>query len=146
MKNIICNSRWCPGPDGGPLYFSGSGATYDNLCVCGYRTCTTTLPEGGSGYDQYDPAIPVRGQQAITWGYVLRAVEAQDIRLAAEFCGPNGQTERREEVITCRVCYCFSRQMATFSIPDWAETVRLSLHFAGKTTACTYYAPAAYVC
>ena len=79
MKNIICNSRWCPGPDGGPLYFSGSGATYDNLCVCGYRTCTTTLPEGGSGCDQYDPAIPVWGQQAITWGYVLRAVEAQDI-------------------------------------------------------------------
>ena len=73
-------------------------------------------------------------------------MEAQDILLAAEFCGPNGQTERREEVITHRVCYCFCRQMATFHIPDWAETVRLSLHLAGKTTACTYYAPAAYFC
>ena len=147
MQNLIQNSQWCPGPNGGPMYFSGAVATYDNFCVEGNRTCSITQTDGMQGYDQYDPLIPISGGAGIAWGYVLRAVEAEHIILqAAFFDGAGASVGTQQAEIAERVCGDFSRQMAQFTAPYTAAKVQLSLHFAGKVTACTFFAPTAFYC
>lgn len=129
------------------MYFSGSGSTYDDLYINGYRTRSITQGDGAHGYDRYDLSIPVQGHHKIQWGYLLRAVDARCVKLAAEFYDRNGACVETKEIdITERISCNFSWQTVLFKIPCRACSVQLSLHFYGKTTACTYYAPAACYC
>ncbi len=145
--NLIKNSEWCPGPNGGPEFFSGQIATYDDLCINGYRTCSITQTTGMDGYDQYDLPVQVEGRRCIEWGYMIRRADADQIVLRADFFnGSNMMIAQGTEDITACVGHEFERHMAKFGIPRGARYVRLSMHFYGKITACTFYAPMAYYC
>lgn len=146
-KNLIRNPRWCPGPDGGPMFFSSIGTTFDNFCLDGHRTCSITQTPGMTGYDQYDPLIPIQRGGSIQWGYILRAIEAEHIVLQAVFFNSAGRavdTQTRD--IAGQVTAQFQRHMARFTAPRHAVSVQLSLHFKGRVTACTFLSPAACTC
>ena len=147
MNNLIMNSRWLQSFCDGPLFFSGDGTTYDRLCVNGCRTCSCSQTEGMRSFDQYDPSIPVCGRNGIQWGYTIRCADADCIYLQADFYDAAGcliDTQREEiaESVSCE----FSRQMARFTCPCHADSVKLSMHFRGDVTACTFFAPTAYYC
>lgn len=149
MKNLIENARLCPGENGSPRGFSGIGPTYDGCCINGYHTCSLTMPEGTGlvANTAYDPAICVCGRQVLRWGFCIRAIEAQNILLVANFYDKTGQLiQRVKQPIAHCVSYRFSRQMACFPIPKRAAAAKLSIELYGKITACTYYAPCAYFC
>ena len=147
MNNLIMNSCWCPGPGGGPAYFSGAVATFDDFCIDDNRTCSITQTADMQGYDQYDPLLPITGGRRIRWGYIMRKIEGPHILLQARFYSASGAVlDTQQEDIGCKVTAKFQRQMATFTAPRGAAKVQLSLHFAGKVTACTFYAPMAYYC
>lgn len=140
------NSQWAPGPSGGPQYFTGVGPiTYDSLSIGGYRTCSITKTLQMPGQDFYDVMIDVRGRPAITWGFTIRAVDADGISLVAEFYGANMAFQKGFEMpVRNQISYEFSQTTARFTVPSGAAYARLSIKFAGKVTACTYYAPVAY--
>lgn len=143
MSNLIQNANWQQtSPEGGPLYFSGTGpVTFDNFCVNGNRTCSVTIASGAAS-DNYDVPIDVRGCCAIRFGYILRAVQAECIMLCAAFLNANGDLVKAEKIpIQDRVSCDFKRHTARFYIPSGAETVWLSLLFEGKVTACSFCAP-----
>lgn len=146
MKNLILNSQWLPGPNAMPLYFSGTGVTYDDFCINGFRTCSITLSEDNStGNTVYEPEINVYGRQAIDWGFEIRAIEAGHIVLVADFYDAFGElVESSRYNLSEYVTDCFSRQFGHFQIPHGAQTVHLSIAFSEKVTACTYFSPAAY--
>ena len=149
MNNLIKNSHWAPGPNGGPMYFSGAVATYDDLSIDGYRTCSITMAadSGMIGIDRYDPAIDVSGQCAISWGYIIRVTDADSIMLIADFHDCNNNLIHSSQCnITQNVDWCFSRQMCRFPIPCDAQYVHLSMQFKCKVTSCTFYAPMAFFC
>lgn len=146
MDNLIMNSKWAPGPSGGPQYFSGFGSiTYDRLSINGYRTCSITNMPPMMAQDFYDPTIDVKGRSGITWGFTIRTVDADSIVLVAEFYDANmGLLQMMEKPITNEVTYEFKPVYAAFQVPQRAESVRLSIKFMGRITACTYYAPTAF--
>jgi hypothetical protein len=146
MQNLIMNSQWAPGPGGGPQYFSGFGPiTYDRLSIGGYRTCSITNMGPMMAQDFYDPMIDVKGRPAISWGFTIRTVDADYIALVAAFYDANmGMLSAVESPVTGEVGYDFKQVLSKFTVPAGAEKVRLSIKFAGKVTACTYYAPVAY--
>lgn len=149
MKNLILNSRWCPGPWGGPMYFSGNGSTYDDFTINGCRTCSITMYTDCKeiGRDIYNPAISVCGKQCICWGYCIRAIDAACIVLVADFFDAS---HSRIIALRCpikdQITNQFHQIMGRFPIPSNASTVKLSMEFTGKITACTFYAPTAYFC
>lgn len=146
MKNLILNSQWLPGANAMPLYFSGTGSTYDDFCINGFRTCSITLLGDNTGNTVYEPEINVYGMQAIDWGFKIRAIEAGSIVLIADFYDAFGElVESSRYNISAYVTDCFSRQFGHFQVPRGAQTVHLSIAFSGRVTACTYFAPAAYV-
>lgn len=147
MENLIINADWCPGPDGGPMYFSRGGSTYDKLCMNGSRTCSISrqAEDVTEAFDRYDLAIDVRGQKAIFWGYIIRAVEADSVVLEADFYDISGHLMKAcQSEISERITCQFDRHMVCFPIPEEAFLVRLAMAFGGQMTACTYYAPRAY--
>ncbi|MDR3553013.1 MAG: hypothetical protein P4L75_07810 [Clostridia bacterium] len=144
-KNLIKNSRWLPGPSGGPEFFAGAGPiTYDRLSIGGCRTCSITMADGVA-QDFYLPLIDVAGMPAIRYGFTIRVIDADHIAYAAEFYN-RSKTPLRCEIrdITEGVNYSFRDVGACFDIPSDAAFVRLSIRFTGKITACTYWAP--YAC
>lgn len=144
---MVKNSNWQPGPDGGPEFFSGMIATYDDLCIDGNRTCSITQSGDMQGYDQYDLPIMVRGFHCVQWGYMIRRVDADSIVLRAEFYDyQNNLVEQQNAEIADRVDCNFNRVMMRFRVPYRAVYVRLSMHFNGKVTACTFYEPQAFYC
>lgn len=150
-NNLIMNSNWCQVDNGGPLHFSGSGPiTFDRFCLNGCRSCSVTMT-GQNGMqvavDAYDPPIKVTGMCEMEWGYIIRAIEATQISLIADFYDVSGNLIQSVRCrITDRVSECFTRQMAHFKIPCDAENVMLSMEFNGAVTACTFLAPCAYFC
>lgn len=149
MTNLIFNSCWFPGPDGEPEFFSGLGTTYDDFSQNGYRTCSITqsAESGVTGFNRYDPAIEVTGRRSIQWGYFIRAIDAQDVTLRADFYSEIGDLiTTTKQPIQDRITSQFTQQMACFRVPADATTVQLSIEFSGKITACTFYAPLAYFC
>ncbi len=147
MNNLLQNSNWQQtSPEGGPLHYSGSGpATFDKFALRGNRTCSVTQASG-SASDMYTLPIPVKGRRAIAFGYIIRAVEANSIVLAADFTDASGNIIKSERVpIQSRVTFKFSCVSTRFTVPANAENVKLSMLFEGKVTACTFCAPyAAY--
>lgn len=119
--------------------FSAIGpVTYDNLSINGYRTCSITMMAPMMAQDFYDPS-------GISWGFIIRTVDADYIALAAEFYDRNMNLIRAfENPITNGVTYEFRPVISKFMVPFGAEKVRLSIKFIGKVTACTYYAPVAF--
>lgn len=146
MQNLIMNSKWAPGPTGGPQYFSAVGPiTYDKLSINGYRTCSITMTTSGHAQDYYDPLINVKGKSSIFFGFTIRKVDADFIYLVAEFTNNMGvPVMTAQKMITNDVSYNFKEVMSQFMIPQNVSFVRLLLKFMGKVTACTYYAPIAY--
>lgn len=146
IQNLIMNSKWAPGPSGGPQYFSAVGpVTYDKLSITGYRTCSITMTTPAYAQDYYDPLINVQGKTSIYFRYIIRSVDADAIYLVAEFTNNMGApVMTTEKMITKDVSYNFNEVTAKFMIPPFASKVRLALKFMGKVTACTYYSPAAY--
>jgi hypothetical protein len=144
--NLIKNPRWLPGPSGGPEFFSGNGPiTYDKLSIGGYRTCSITMPAGGAAQDFYEPLIPSGGKLAITFGFNIRTVDAEQISYAADFYDANRTLlSTKEKIVTPDVTYNFKEVNTQFLIPSTAAFLRLSIKFRGKITACTYWAPHAY--
>lgn len=148
MDNLIQNPSWQPGPDGGPLYFSGVGPTYDSLVIGGYRTCTISIPAGSGlrGRDVYDNPICVHAHKAINWGFYMRTVEAQSIVLVADFYDRRGALIRSDRCEIAPQVGCeFHWHIRRFPIPQGAQNVHLSVEFCGTITACTYLAPIAYL-
>lgn len=147
MDNLIKNSCWAPGPNGGPQFFSGTMTTYDDLCIDGCRTCSICLAQGCNtkGCDRYDPLIDVCGKSSVTWGYIIRTIDADCIELAADFYDCSGALvgSGRCPITPCVTCQ-FTRQMRCFPVPCNAQTVRLCILFSGKITACTFYCPMAF--
>lgn len=151
MNNLIKNSRWLPGPNGGPQYFSGVGPiTYDNFVIRGNRTCSVTLLPNNcpvSAEDFYDPPIKVCGMKCITWGFTIRAIDSENVNLVAKFYDKNCNLI---EISKCQIAplltYKFAPISSKFPIPCEAEAVKLSIEFSGRVTACTYYNPTAYFC
>ena len=90
MENLVTNACWYLGPNGVPEFFSSAGTTYDNFFVDGCRTSSITQTNGMQGFNQYDPLIPVCVGGCISWSYVIRAIEAQQILLQAAFFDENG--------------------------------------------------------
>lgn len=146
MDNLIMNSRWAPGPGGGPQYFSGMGPiTYDKLSIDGYRTCSITMQMPMVAQDFYNPLINVSGQSGIDWGFTIRVVDANYISYVAQFFDSQKKSIGMvEDKITDKVSYEFKQILSTFKIPMGAAFVGLSIKFMGMITACTYYAPTAY--
>lgn len=146
MSNLILNSKWRPGPDGEPEYFTLDGPVYDDLSISGYRTCSLTMDDPNTEASTvYEPAIDVRGRHAVTWGYLIRAAEAEGIALAADFYDEENRliaAPRRH--LGWKIRTGFHRHVNRFRVPPQAATVRLSLRFSGKVSACVFLAPAAY--
>lgn len=133
-------------PERRPEFFSGAGTTYDNFFVDGCAPAASHRQTACRDSIQYDPLIPVCGGSCISWSYVIRAIEAQQILLQAAFFDENGLLiDTRQVDITCGVSCQFSRQEAQFIAPCSASEVQLSLRFNGNVTACTFYAPRACI-
>lgn len=149
MQNLILNSNWQTVEEDGPKFFAGECSTFDHFSFHGHRTCSVTQAAGCAvkAWNAYLPAIPVRGRNAIRWGYMIRAVDADSIVLWADFYDSSDcLVESASRDITAHVTAAFTRGTARFSIPKGARSVKLSLRFAGNITACTYFAPIAYFC
>lgn len=150
MNNLIMNSKWAPGCDGGPSYFSAKGTiTYDDLCINGYRTCSLTMtpctdsPMLAVCY--YDQKINVTGMNNITFGYCMRCIDHQCIKLCCDFYDCNRNlADSKEYQIDNQICCDFRTVAAQFCVPCSAEFCCLSIKFVGKITACTFYAPFCY--
>lgn len=144
------NSKWAPGPDGGPMYFSAKGPiTYDDLCINGYRTCSITMtpctdsPMAAVFY--YDRKIRVSDMRNITFGCCIRCVDHQCIKLCCDFYDGNmNLVDSKENQINNQVCCDFRTVGSQFNVPYNAKYCCLSIKFFGKTTACTFYAPFCY--
>lgn len=141
--NVIKNSKWQPGPSGGPEFFGGTGPiTYDKLSIEGYRTCSITMTTPGTAQDFYEPLIDTKGQFAITYGFNLRTVDAENILYVAEFFDADKKLlSSKEKNVTQKVKYNFNMINAQFMIPAGTAFLRLSIKFTGKITACTFWAP-----
>ncbi len=149
MKNLIQNPFRLPDANGQPIHFWQSGIHYDNLLLHGYRTSTVTLQDTSTtaaAVESYNLPISCRGQHAIRWGYIMRAVEFHNVMLLASFYDAQGAHLTTMKHPVSNLKSQFSSVMTTFQIPENADTVRLSVEFHGNTVACTYFAPwAAFV-
>lgn len=144
MQNLIRNSRLRPRSGGGARCFSSSDITYDNFCVDGCRTCSITQTGGMQGVFRYDPLIPVWDGCCLNWGCVLRAIEAEDVRLQADFYDAAGMfVDTLQADISGSIGDQFRRRTARFIAPLGAANVQLSICFAGTVTACTLFSPEA---
>lgn len=150
MDNLICNAKWELGEDGSIPCFSDSGPiTRDCFCWNGCHTCSLTLEKGrgNTACSRYELPICVSGQCDLVWGYTMRVIDACCIILRVKFCDACGNLINvQDKDITCEVGYEFNRQSACFHIPCTACMAFVSLHFEGKTTACTFTEPFAYFC
>lgn len=118
MENLVMNACWVSRPERRPGILFRRGTTYDNFFVDGCRTSSITQTNGMQGFNQYDPLIPVCGGSCISWSYVIRAIEAQQILLQAAFFDENGLLiDTRQVDITCCVSCQFSRQEAQLLQP-----------------------------
>ncbi len=146
MRNLVGNPHLSPGTGGTPRFFSINGdITYDQCCICGYRTLSLTSNNGLSSRVTHDQPIYVYGRRTLSWGFIIRSMYADSIVLHADFydmCGNLLCSRQRD--ITYRVHFQFSRQQACFHIPTSANTVILSLQLNGCTTAATFFNPLAY--
>lgn len=148
MENLIMNPQWRPGPDGNPMYFSGNGLTYDKRIYQGNRTCSISRMETSPepGLISYDPPIVVAGKSAVVWGFYIRAVEASNIILTADFYNEEGMLLKKfHQPIAQRVTAEFKPVTCRFPFPLHAHIVHLSMQFNGKVTACTFFLPTAYL-
>jgi hypothetical protein len=144
--NLIKNSKWIPGPSGGPEFFGGVGPiTYDKLSISGFRTCSITMTTAGVAQDFYQPLLPTLGRMALTFGFNIRTVDADQISYVADFFDASQKpVSTKEKVITPNVAYNFSEVNTQFLLPSNAAFVKLSIKFTGRVTACTYWMPHAY--
>ena len=148
MQNLIQNARWYTTPDGTTPGFQNNGPAPDLCFFGGQRTRSLTQPEGSAAVtDEYLSPIPVRGRRAIRWGYVIRAIEAQNVVLCAAFSDAEGKPlHTLKHPIGNYLSPQFRPIRIRFPIPPGAQAVRLSMELSGRITACTYFAPAAWFC
>ena len=146
MQNLIMNPMWVADASGEePQYFTNEGpVSFDNFRLKGYRTCSICMPSGRAR-NIYEPPICVHGHCALCFGYCIRAIEAQSVRLGAEFSDVSGSVFTTKYAdITGNVTYRFGVHMGLFPIPEEAASVRLFLELNGRVTACTFCAPRAF--
>lgn len=146
MQNLIMNPMWVADASGdAPQYFTNEGEiNFDNFRLKGYRTCTVCMASGRAR-NIYDPAVCVRGHCALCFGYCIRAIEAQSIRLGAEFSDLSGSVLTTKYAdITSNVTYRFGVHMGLFPVPEQAQSAKLFIEFNGKVIACTFCAPRAF--
>jgi len=143
VNNLLKNSKWQPGPSGGPEFYGGTGPiTYDKLSINGFRTCSITMLNPGTAQDFYEPLIDVRGKMAIAYGFNIRTVDADRILYVADFYdADSNKTSTKEKDMTPKVSYNFEMVNTQFMIPRDAAFVKLSIKFTGRVTACTFWAP-----
>ena len=146
MQNLIMNPMWVADASGdAPQYFTNEGPiNFDNFRLKGYRTCTVCMASGRAR-NIYEPAVCVRGHCALCFGYCIRAIEAQSIRLGAKFSDLSGSVLTTKYAdITSNVTYRFGVHMGLFPVPEEAQTAKLFIEFNGQVTACTFCAPRAF--
>lgn len=144
--NLIQNAQRKLADNGKPTYFSCEGPiTYDDFFVDSYRSSSVTLAcETDTAKEQYLPTLRIRGQRGLRFGYILRAIHAQEICLQVMFFDQQGRArELAKSNITAEVNAEFTQQFSDFRIPPYAWFARLSVQFAGPVTACTFFAPSA---
>lgn len=127
---------------GGPEFFSGTGPiTYDDLSIGGFRTCSITQASG-IAQDFYQPLIEVKGRMIVTYGWNIRAVDADQILYVADFYDADKEFKSsKEKNVTQKISYNFKAVNTQFLIPSGADYMKLSVKFVGKITACTFWAP-----
>ena len=93
MENLLMNPQWCPGPDGNPKYFSMKGITFNRQAYYGNRTCSISRPANAPSpcCIAYDSPLVIAGKAAVLWGFNIRAMEAVDIELVADFYDEEGE-------------------------------------------------------
>lgn len=151
MNNLFQNPFCLPSPGNrenveAPQYFVRTpNISYDRLTLHGYRTSSITMPSGApAAVESYSLPIPVAGAQALRWGYIMRAVEAESVQLLTAFYDASGDhLTTMKHSVTGKLRHQFSAVLSTFLVPVGASTARLSMELWGKTTAFTYFAPMA---
>lgn len=148
MNSLINNACWQEECGCAPKYFALEGPiTYDAFCLGGFRTCSVTMCGGDCPCARccYQNSICVRGRKQITWGFLLRTIDACCIRLLVDFYDKAGchVTCKRESIEEC-VGHEFTRKMCCFDVPRTAVSAKLSIEFEGRVTACTFCAPSAH--
>lgn len=149
MNNLIENSDWAKEYNGMPEFFSFSTPiTYDCFSYKCNRTASVTVPSCGASTAvvSYIPEIDLNCACALSFGITVRAVEVENLNLAAEFIDGNGNTiENAVCPVAEKVCGDFSKVRTVFRVPQGACTVRLSFFFFGKVTAATFCCPEACI-
>ena len=147
MMNVIKNSQWREGPTGGPMFFSGSNQiTFDDFAVNGYRSCSVTMPNGEEAKDAYDLLIQVKNARQIQFGMKIRATDITYMSYVMEFYDDVKDyisTQVNDE--TRSVMYQYTNVFSIFDVPENATYAKVYWNFKDKVTACTYFAPQAYI-
>ena len=148
MYNLICNSKWCPSSCEGPTYFHSCGPiTYDEFFLHENRTCSVSIPtcHQSSAGIYYDLSIQTLDHHCIAWGCCIRAIQAQQVILRADFYDRCQELIATAKQNVCeKICADFQDIVVFFEIPKEACSVQLSIEFCGFITACTLCAPFAY--
>lgn len=148
MENLIENANFSDSGDTeNPLdFFSLEGAiTCDSFMLSEHRSCSVTQAFGESVLSYLQP-IDVQGRKKICFGFVLRAIDADDIFYTAKFYSSKRLLNTVKYPVTERVDYRFSRVSIKIPVPSDSDEIMLSVHVKGKITACTLLAPLAYYC
>ena len=148
MNSLIENTCWQEQRGCAPRFFALEGPiTYDSFSLGGCRTCSLTQcgNECESSCCRYLPSICVRGKKQITWGFLIRAIDVCCVLLAVDFYDQSKCHIKcvHQDISSC-IGHEFIRNMCCFDIPRAAVSAKLSISFAGKITACTFYAPSAH--
>lgn len=144
MNNLIKNTRFLPGSDATPEYFTGCSYCGEG-CLGGFHICRPVTTGEQRGVVAYEPFIRLCGKRKLCYGCVIRAGQAQKVNLAARFYGQQGELlEYQKAPVEEQLTDQYSRQMRCFTVPKGAQTVRLSLEFTGNIEGCRFCAPTAY--
>ena len=146
MQNLMMNSAWVGGArSNDPQYFTNDAPiTFNSFRLRGFRTCSICMP-AGRARNTYDLPVCVSGHCALCFGYCIRAIEANSIRLGAEFFDASGVLLTTKYAdITTHVTYRFGVHLGLFPVPEEAASARLFLEFSGRIVACTFCAPRAF--
>lgn len=142
----MMNSKWAPGPGGGPKYYSGSGPiTFDEFDLNGYRSCSVTMPDNQMAVDGYDPLIDIENKNTVQFAMTIRTIDLSKCMYVVEFFDDKGQSMgESKKNVTGKIDYQFKDVFETFKVPRGAKYAKVSWVFLNKVTACTYLNPRFY--
>ncbi len=142
MENMIQNAQWFSQRDGKILYFTNHGnITYDKFCMDHHRFCSLSM-NSGEASNSYDLNVELYDAQMLRFGYHMRAILPGKASIHVSFYDERDQQIAQEEKdISELIGVDFCDACAAFEIPCDSAYAKLSLHFSGNVTACTFGMP-----